>query len=69
MKLFLLFYNFDTIQFSGKGDFYRIVDETLLVNVLKKACCQKKHEKKFIGKRITKDILLNLKKLILKNYT
>ena len=33
-----LFYNFDKIYFK-KDEFFRNVDDILLVNVLKKVCC------------------------------
>lgn len=55
------FYNFDTI-FCVKGEFHRVVDEGLLGQRLERGMVPAEHEKTFIGKRVTKELLAQLLK-------
>ncbi len=56
-----LFYRFDTIRYE-KGEFVRIVDESLIGQRLEKGMLPEKYEKTFIGRRVTKDLFSRLKK-------
>ncbi len=56
-----LFYDFDKIS-CAKGEFFRGVDESLIGIRLEKGMLPEKHEKKFLGKRVDKQMLAALKK-------
>ncbi|MFC1841630.1 DNA-directed RNA polymerase subunit beta [Candidatus Dependentiae bacterium] len=55
-----LFYKFDKI-YSKKGEFFRIVDDSLVGQRIEKGMLPASLEKKFLGRRITKDIVKKLK--------
>ncbi len=57
-----LFYNFDVVH-AQKGEFFRAVDDTLIGQRIEKGMLPEKEEKVFLGKRVTKDILAQIKKL------
>ncbi|MFC1842134.1 DNA-directed RNA polymerase subunit beta [Candidatus Dependentiae bacterium] len=56
-----LFYKFDKV-YAKKGEFFRFVDDSLLGQRIEKGVLPEKLEKKFLGRRVTKDIIAKLKK-------
>ncbi len=45
-----------------KGDFFRVIDDTLVGQRIEKGMLPEKDEKTFLGKRVTKETLTQLKK-------
>ncbi|MEX0848843.1 MAG: DNA-directed RNA polymerase subunit beta [Candidatus Dependentiae bacterium] len=56
-----MFYNFDTVHFE-KDEFYSILDDSLLGQRIERGMLPENKEKAFVGKRITKEMLKQLKK-------
>lgn len=56
-----LFYTFTTVVFED-GEFFRSVDDSLVGQRLEKGMLPEKHEKSFLGKRVNKDTVAQLKK-------
>lgn len=56
------FYNFNTIEYEN-GEFYKMVDDSLIGQRFEKGSLPEKQEANFLGKRITKDTLTQLHKL------
>ena len=63
-----LFYNFDTITVE-KGNYFCLVDDSLIGQRLEKGMLPAKNEKAFVGRRITKDLLAKLRKAGIKTLT
>ncbi len=61
-EILSLFYQFDQVE-AQKGSFYRLVDTNLIGQRIEKGMLSEQHEKEFIGRRVTADILKQLKKL------
>lgn len=57
-----LFYNFDIIHIQD-GEFFRVIDDSLIGQRIEKGMLSEKEEKAFLGKRISKDILIQIGKL------
>lgn len=57
-----MFYNFELIT-SQSGEFFRTVDDSLLGQRIESGMISEDYEKDFIGKRVTKDVLVKLKKV------
>lgn len=55
------FYSFDKV-YSKNGEFYRIVDESLIGQRIEKGLLSEDLEKKLLGKKITKELIAQLKK-------
>jgi len=55
------FYQFDTIQ-AKNGEFFKAINDTLIGQRIEKEMLPPKLEKKFLGKKITKEIIEQLKK-------
>ncbi len=60
-KIISMFYNFDTIHFA-KDEFYSVLDDSLLGQRMERGMLPAEKEKAFVGKRINKDIIVQLKK-------
>lgn len=60
-EIISFFYKFDSVVVE-KGEFYRLVDDSLLGQRIEKGLLSEKDEKMLIGKRITAEILTKLKK-------
>jgi len=56
-----LFYKFDTIH-AKKGEFFRTVDDSLVGQRIEKGMLPENLEKKFLGRKITEDVIKQLKK-------
>jgi DNA-directed RNA polymerase subunit beta len=57
-----LFYSFDIVH-AQKGEFFRAVDDTLIGQRIEKGMLPEKEEKVFLGKRVSKDTLAQIRKL------
>ncbi len=64
-EILSLFYQFDTVT-AEKGEFYRSVNDSLIGMRIEKGMLNDKHEKEFVGRRVTKELIKNLQKLGIK---
>jgi len=64
-RIIPLFYSSDLIVCNGK-QFTRAVDDSILGQRLERGMLPEEHEKSFVGKRITKELLAKLKKADIK---
>ncbi len=64
-EILSLFYSFDEIV-SANGKFSREISDKIIGQRIEKGMLPEKHEKAFVGRRITKDIIVKLKKLGIK---
>ncbi len=56
MKLFLLFYTFDTVSFK-KDQFFSDVDEHLIGQRIEKGMVPAEQEEGFVGRRVYKRVI------------
>ena len=56
-----LFYKSDSIH-AKKGDFFRVVDDSLIGQRIEKGMMPEKLEAKYLGRKVTKDLVKQLKK-------
>ncbi len=61
-EIISLFYSFDVIH-VGNGEFFRPIDESLIGQRIEKGMLPEKDEKAFLGKRVTKELLAQIRKL------
>ena len=64
-EILSLFYSFDLVT-AEKGKFFRVVDDKLVGLRIEKGMVPEKHEKDFVGHRLTKEKIKKLQKLGIK---